>query len=122
MAYLGSQWIQSRVSMMELPAHLPAAYENVVKLLMQNMSEIQLEDAVSRAMEVFRRYIHSLNCRYPRISINQESSFAAALEYYGCTATGVEVSEQSLCRKYRVSETRLRNALEKFRPYTEDPA
>ena len=121
MAYLESQWIQGRVSMLTLPQNLPAAYENVMHVLMQQLAKQANGEALaSHAAAVYHRYLKQFGkTRYPRISENQEISFAAALEFLASRLANMPVTEEEICDRYRVTRQRLRNAVAKFEPFTE---
>jgi len=121
MAYLESQWIQGRVSMLTLPQNLPAAYENVMHVLMSHLAkQANGEQLATHAAGVYHRYLKQFtDVRYPRISENQEISFAAALELLASRLAGTPVTEKELCERYRISQQRLRNAVMKFEPFTE---
>ena len=58
--------------------------------------------------------------RFPRISTNQEASFAAALDLLGGRLAGKEQDEQEICKRYKITQIRLRNALAKFEPFLEE--
>lgn len=117
MAYLNGRWIQGRIDMLSLPYRLPAGYENVVQILLQYMVGVRDEACVTAASHIYHAYIESLEQHFPRISAMQEVSFAAALEYLGCKACGVEVALEEIVNAYRISNTRLRNALVKLEPF-----
>lgn len=121
MAYLASQWIQGRVSMLTLPQNLPAPYENVMRTLMEQVAKQQNgEELATKAAALYHRYLKQFaGTRYPRISENQEVSFAAALELLASRLAGTPVTEEEICHRYRVTQQRLRNAIAKFEPYTE---
>jgi len=121
MAYLESQWIQGRVSMLTLPQNLPAAYENVMHVLMQQLAKQANGEAIaSHAAAIYHRYLKQFGKpRYPRISENQEISFAAALEFLASRLASMPVTEEEICERYRVTRQRLRNAVAKFEPFTE---
>lgn len=119
MAYLNGRWIQGRVNMLTLPYQLPAAYETVVQMLLQYMVGARDEACVTAAAHIYQAYIESLDRSFPRMSQMQEVSFAAALEYLGCKACGVEVGMEEIVNAYRISNTRLRNALVKLEPFAE---
>ncbi|MEG1525396.1 MAG: tetratricopeptide repeat protein [Clostridia bacterium] len=120
MAYLNGQWIQGRVNMLEFPYKLPASYENVVQLLLQYMVGVREEDCVAAAAGIFHNYIESLQQEFPRISVTQELSLAAALEYLACKQCGVDISESEIEKAYRISSTRLHNALTKLGPFAKE--
>ena len=61
--------------------------------------------------------MNSLNKKFPRISAAQEVSFAAALEYLGRLSCGETVTEDEIGEVYRVTKSRLRNALDKLEPF-----
>lgn len=121
MAYLESQWIQGRVSMLTLPQNLPMAYENVMRFLMEQVAkQAEGEALASHAAAIYRRYLEQYrDMRYPRISANQEVSFAAALELLASRCLGLPTTEEELCRSYRITQQRLRNAIAKFEPFAE---
>lgn len=120
MAYLGGQWIQGHVNMMMFPKKVPASYEGVMRQLLQSLGDVPNEECVAAALRIFTAYLDGMNGKYPRISIAQQSSYAAALEYLGAKECGDEITEESICKKYRISQTRLHNALSKMQPYTEE--
>jgi tetratricopeptide (TPR) repeat protein len=121
MAYLNGRWIKGRVNMIELDYKLPTSYESVMQLLMQYMLGNCREECATEAANIFKRYIESLKQKFPRISAAQELSFAAALEYLGRLACGETVSEDEISEVYRVTKSRLRNALVKLRPFVTEP-
>ena len=117
MAYLNGRWIKGRVSLLELDYKLPASYEGVMQILMQYMLGNCREECATEAAHIFQRYVDSLNKKFPRISAAQEISFAAALEYLGRLSCGETVSEDEISEIYRVTKSRLRNALLKLEPF-----
>ena len=121
MAYLNGRWIKGRVSLLELDYKLPASYEGVMQALMQFMLGNCREECTTAAAHIFQRYVDSLNKKFPRISAEQEISFAAALEYLGRQSCGESVSQDEIGDIYRVSKSRLRNALVKLEPFATKP-
>ena len=121
MAYLNGRWIKGRVNMIELGYKLPTSYESVMQLLMQYMLGNCREECATEATNIYKRYIESLNQKFPRISAAQELSFAAALEYLGRLSCGESVTEEEISEVYRVTKSRLRNALVKLRPFATVP-
>ncbi len=117
MAYLNGRRIKGRVSLLELDYKLPASYEGVMQILMQYMLGNCREECATEAAHIFQRYVDSLNKKFPRISAAQEISFAAALEYLGRLSCGETVSEDEISEIYRVTKSRLRNALLKLEPF-----
>lgn len=120
MAYLGSQWVQGSVSVMLLPNDMPESYGNILRFLAERLTMNGQEQAAKFAMQVLKRYLEQFEGRYPRISVNQQSSFAAALELIGRQLDGQNVAEQELCQAYKVTPIRLKNALAKFEPFREE--
>ena len=121
MAYLNGRWIKGRVSLLELDYKLPASYEGVMQLLMQFMLGNCREECATEAAHIFQRYVDSLDKKFPRISAAQEVSFAAALEYLGRLSCGETVSQDEIGDIYRVTKSRLRNALVKLEPFATKP-
>mgnify|MGYP002386938189 CR=1 FL=1 len=121
MAYLNGRWIKGRVSLLELDYKLPASYEGVMQALMQFMLGNCREECTTAAAHIFQRYVDSLNKKFPRISAEQEISFAAALEYLGRLSCGESVSQDEISDVYRVTKSRLRNALVKLEPFATKP-
>ena len=117
MAYLNGRWIKGRVSLLELDYKLPASYEGVMQVLVQYMLGNCREECATEAAHIFQRYVNSLNQKFPRISAAQEISFAAALEYLGRLSCGETVTEEEIGEVYRVTKSRLRNALNKLEPF-----
>jgi len=120
-AYLNGRWISGRVSLLELDGKVPPSYEGVMQLLMQYMLGNCREECASAAADIFRRYVKSLNQKFPRISAAQEISLAAALELLGRRACGETVTEDEISEVYRVTKSRLRNALMKLEPFVNPP-
>lgn len=120
-AYLNGQWIQGRVNMLELPYKLPACYEAVVQYLTQCMIGVRGDDCISASSRIFRRYLDSLDSHFPHLTEMQSASLAAALEYCGCVACGVDAQIEEIIEAYRISNTRFRNALIKLTPFMETP-
>jgi tetratricopeptide (TPR) repeat protein len=121
MAYLNGRWIKGRVSLLKLNYKLPASYEGVMQVLLQYMLGNCREECATEAAHIFQRYVDSLNKKFPRISAAQEISFAAALEYLGRLSCGETVTQDEIGDIYRVSKSRLRNALLKLEPFTAKP-
>ena len=117
MAYLNGRWIKGRVSLLELDYKLPASYEGVMQILMQYMLGNCREECATEAAHIFQRYVDSLEKKFPRISTAQEISFAAALEYLSRFSCGETVTEDEISEVYRVTKSRLRNALHKLEPF-----
>ncbi len=68
------------------------------------------------------RPLHREPDRNSRVSpASQEVSFAAALEYLGRKNCGEEVTEEEIGEIYRVSNSRLRNAILKLAPFAKPP-
>jgi len=120
-AYLNGRWISGRVNMLKLDYKLPAAYESVMQIVLQYMLGNCREECVTEAAHIYRRYIESLERQFPPITASQEISFAAALEYLGRRSCGEEVTGDEIGRVYRVSPTRLRNAVRKLEPFALKP-
>ncbi len=121
MAYLNGRWIKGRVSLLELDYKLPASYEGVMQVLMQYMLGNCREECATQAAHIFQRYVDSLKKKFPRISAEQEVSFAAALEYLGRISCGEIVTQDEIGEIYRVTKSRLRNALLKLEPFATKP-
>ncbi|NCB05331.1 MAG: tetratricopeptide repeat protein, partial [Clostridia bacterium] len=121
MAHLNGRWIKGRVNLLELDYKLPASYEGVVQIMMQYMLGNCREECTSEAAHIFQRYIDSLNKKFPRISAAQEISFAAALEYLGRLSCGETVTQDEIGEVYRVTKSRLRNAIVKLEPFVAPP-
>ncbi len=121
MAYLNGRWIKGRVSLLELDYKLPASYEGVMQILMQYMLGNCKEECASEAAHIFQRYVDSLHKKFPRISAAQEISFAAALEYLGRLSSGETVTQDEISEVYRVTKSRLRNAIVKLEPFVKKP-
>lgn len=120
-AYINGRWVNGRVSMVELDYKIPASYESVMQTLMQFMLGNCREECASEAARVFKRYIESLERKFPRITVSQEVSLAAALEYLGRRNCGEEVTQEEIAQVYRVTKQRLRNAIQKLEPFAELP-
>ena len=120
-AYLNGRWISGRVNLLDLDYKMPPAYESVMQLLMQYMLGNCREECATEAANIFRRYVESLNRKFPRISAAQEVSFAAALEYLGRISCGETVTEEEIGEIYRVTKPRLRNAILKLQPFVGEP-
>ncbi len=121
MAYLNGRWIKGRVSLQEIDYRMPPSYESVMQLLMQYMLGNCREECATEAANIFRRYVESLDQKFPRISAPQEVSLAAALELLGRRACGETVSEEEIGEVYRVTKVRLKNALVKLAPFAGKP-
>jgi len=120
-AYLNGRWISGRVNLLDLDYKMPSSYESVMQLLMQYMLGNCREECATEAANIFRRYVESLNRKFPRISVAQEISFAAALEYLGRKCCGETVTEEEIGEIYRVTKPRLRNAILKLQPFVGAP-
>ncbi len=120
-AYLNGRWISGRVNLLDLDYKMPPPYESVMQLLMQYMLGNCREECATEAANIFRRYVESLNRKFPRISAAQEVSFAAALEYLGRISCGETVTEEEIGEIYRVTKPRLRNAILKLQPFVGEP-
>ncbi len=120
MAYMDGRWLQGRVNLLPFSYLLPAAYEAVMQLLVQGMTGFYDDECLTAAAAIYRRYIESLNQSFPRLSTQQVTALAAALELLGSRTCGVEVDEKELCGRYRVTATRLRNALLKLEPFYQE--
>jgi tetratricopeptide (TPR) repeat protein len=120
-AYLNGRWISGRVNLLDLDYKMPPSYESVMQLLMQYMLGNCREECATEAANIFRRYVESLNRKFPRISAAQEVSFAAALEYLGRISCGETVTEEEIGEIYRVTKPRLKNAIMKLQPFIGAP-
>lgn len=120
-AYLNGRWISGRVNLLDLDYKMPAPYESVMQLLMQYMLGNCREECATESANIFRRYVESLNRKFPRISAAQEISFAAALEYLGRKSCGETVTEEEIGEIYRVTKPRIRNAILKLQPFVGAP-
>ena len=120
-AYLNGRWISGRVNLLDLDYKMPPPYESVMQLLMQYMLGNCREECATEAANIFRRYVESLNRKFPRISAAQEISFAAALEYLGRKSCGETVTQEEIGEIYRVTKPRLRNAILKLQPFAGEP-
>lgn len=122
MVYLNGQWLlSSRVDMLEFSGELPAAYEEIVQILLRYMVGARPEECMLATAKTLHRFVESMGEKLPHISVKQEFSFAAALEYLGCLSAGEDTDKDEICRKYYVSEIRLNNALQQLQPYAEPP-
>ena len=121
MAYLNGRWIKGRVSLLELDYKLPASYEAVMQVLVQYMLGNCREECATEAAQIFQRYVDSLQRKFPRISAEQEISFAAALEYLGRLNCGESVTQEEIAEIYRVSKSRFKNAFLKLEPFSAKP-
>ncbi len=121
MAYLNGRWIKGRVNMLELDYRMPASYESVMQLIMQYMLGNCREECSMEAANIFKRYIDSLQRKFPRISAAQEISMAAALELLARRSCGETVTEEEIGSVYRVTRSRLRNAITKLSPFIAAP-
>lgn len=120
-AYLNGRWVNGRLNLLDLDYKTPASYEGVMQLLMQYMLGNCREECATEAARIFRRYIESLQQKFPRISSAQEVSFAAALEYLGRKNCGEDVTQEEISDVYRVTKPRLRNAILKLEPFAKGP-
>jgi len=121
MAYLNGRWIKGRVSLLELDYKLPASYEGVMQVLMQYMLGNCREECTTEAARIFQQYVDSLKKKFPRISAAQEISFAAALEYLSRLNCGETITLDEISDIYRVTKSRLKNALLKLEPFAAKP-
>jgi len=121
MAYLNGRWIKGRVSLLELDYKLPASYEGVMQVLMQYMLGNCREECTTEAARIFQQYVDSLKKEFPRISAAQEISFAAALEYLSRLNCGETITLDEISDIYRVTKSRLKNALLKLEPFAAKP-
>lgn len=117
MAYLNGQWISGKVRLFDFDPSVPESYIHVMQIVMQFMIGVRDEDCVSDAKELYRRYLNGLNGKYGRISDAQSLAFAAALELLACKENGIAVSEAEIEKAYRITPTRLKNAVAKLTPY-----
>lgn len=120
MAYLDGRWLHGRVNLLSFFGKVPPSYEAVIQLLVRCMTAYRTEESMTAAAGIFRRYLNAMAGKLPRISEMQEVSMAAALEYLGCLQCGEQIDLEELCARYRVTQTRLRNAVEKLAPYGKD--
>lgn len=60
----------------ELDYKMPASYEGVMQVLLQFMLGNCREECANEAARIFRRYIESLNRKFPRISASSWKSAA----------------------------------------------
>ncbi len=116
-AYINGHWISGHVSTLELDYKVPTPYENVLQLMMQFMLGSCREECATEAAAIFRRYVESLDGKYPRLSAAQEISMAAALEYLGRKNCGEDIAKDEIGEVYRVTKQRLRNAILKLEPF-----
>ncbi len=117
MAYLESQWIQSRVSTSDLPKDIPAAYTEAMGSLAVHLCRNQEPRRVlACAMQLLQGYLHRHSGYIPKMNASQREAFAAALDYLGSQMTGNDVSVEEVCGEYRITPKRLNNALEKLLP------
>ena len=114
MAYLGCDWVMSRVSMMQYPEKLPAAYESVMGQLILSMSGTRSERATDCAVTIFKTYLIKHAEHLPRLTGLQRTAMAAALEFLGCNAANETVGEEEIAKKYKITDRRLKNAVEKL--------
>lgn len=119
MAYLAGRWVQGSVNKMKLPEKLPSAYQSVLKNLTVQLIPNCSEKVAHCTIGILQRYLTSLEGNCPRISVNQQQSFAAALDLLGRCDAGEDPSEEEIARKYHVSLLRLHNAMHLFEPYRE---
>lgn len=122
MAYLNGRWLQGRVNFMNFPYPLPAAYEAIIGMLLEDMGNMHDQRCLTAAASIYKRYVESLQQKFPRISAMQAAALVAALELLGSRYCDIPISEESLCSLYRISATRLRNAVNKLEPFIEEDA
>ena len=121
MSFLNGRWVKGRVSLQEVDYRLPPSYESVLQLLMQFMLGNCREECSIEAAHIYQRYIESLDGTFPRISAQQEVSYAAALELLGRRSCGETVTEEEIGEVYRITKIRLKNALVKLSPFASAP-
>lgn len=120
MAYLNGHWLQGRVNFLNFSYQLPGAYEAIIRMLLEDMGGMQDQRCLTAAAAIYKRYIESLQQKFPRISSMQAVALVAALELLGSRHCDIPVSEESVRIRYRISATRLRNAVQKLEPFVEE--
>jgi len=122
MAYLNGRWLQGRVNFLQFSYPLPTPYEAIIGLLLEDMGGMRDQRCLTAAAGIYKRYIESLHQKFPRITSMQAAALVAALELLGSRDCDIPITEESLCSLYRISATRLRNAVHKLEPFVEETA
>ena len=113
-AYIDGELVESKIDMIRLlEGDVPKAYRDVIALCIASMHDERDEDCLLDAAEIWGEYVGRLD-GFPRMSAQQKSALAAALEYQACKKGGYEVSKAELCRKYGVTLIRFGHALDKL--------
>ena len=119
-ANLDGRWIAGRVNMLDYAEGVPAAYADIIRASIEQMSGVRSEKAMDASIYVFKNYTERLKGTFPRLSTQQAQAFSAALEFIGCYIAEETVGTEEICKKYRVTETRLKNAIARLRPEQEE--
>lgn len=119
--FWNDRWIKGYVDVKLRPQKLPAAYQGLLNRMEAGLLEACTPDAIFEALCILRRYLVACDGKFPRISTNQQASFAAALELLGRQNAGETPDQAEIARRYRVSLLRLHNAVNKFAPFVKEP-
>lgn len=119
--YLSDRWISGYVNVRVRAPKLPADYQGLLGEMETGLAVSASPDAIFSAIRILRGYLDACGGKYPRISTNQQASFAAALELLGRRCAGETPDEAEIARRYRVSLLRLHNAVSKFEPFAKEP-
>ena len=119
-ANIDGRWISGRVSMLDFTDGIPPVYADVIRVAVEQMSGVRSEESLEASIQVFQMYTDRLKGVFPRMNGQQAQALSAAIEFLGCTISGESVEEAEICKKYRVSATRLHNAIVRLRPEPEE--
>ena len=115
MLYFGGEWIRGEVNEFMTSRKVPAAYEQMLGLLMQSVTERHgSKECVAQIGTVMQTIFAHYRGDLPRMTKERARATAAALEYLGHTMAGEPCDAEELATYYRVTPRRLQNAVSRI--------
>lgn len=110
------------MSLLELDYKLPASYEGVMQVPRRSLCwATAARNAATQAAQIFQRYVDSLDHKFPRIPRHRRFRLPPRWNTSAESAAERVVLQEEISEIYRVSKSRLRNALVKLEPFATRP-
>lgn len=119
LAYIDDNIVEVRVNIYDKPkGNMPKSYRAVMDYLIETMHGRLNEDYIKEAIEVWEKYIKSLNKRLP--AIQNKQAWAAAIEYYVLKTNKYKITKKEITDFYVVNGQAFNTAYKKLVEKIED--
>lgn len=103
-AYLGSQWMQGTVTMVDLPKSVPPTYKTALSILQEKLPKIEDVQQLSFVcMQLFINYVNARQGKLKGLNQQRRNAFAAMLEYEASVCIGLSCSLNEIASRYDTS-------------------